>query len=283
MKKIIWISSYPKSGNTFLRILLSTYFFSFDGIFNQKFLDKIKEYPRDFFELALENSIEKELVSWDEKYRKISSNNYDYIFLKTHLANVKINNSSRLIKDNFTKCILYIYRDPRNIVTSLSEFFNIKIEQAIEYITKKNNIIFSDHKNLKLSKGFTPILDWESNFLSYEIDAKNIPTVFIKYENLVNNTQSEFVKILKFLKKFINFEINLEKIARILESTKFNNLINIEKNEGFREKTKMGVKMEKTQFFSKGISRNYRELLNFDEQRLITKAFKVTMERLEYK
>jgi len=283
MKKIIWISSYPKSGNTFLRILLSTYFFSFDGIFNQKFLDKIKEYPRDFFELALENSIEKELVSWDEKYRKISSNNYDYIFLKTHLANVKINNSSRLIKDNFTKCILYIYRDPRNIVTSLSEFFNIKIEQAIEYITKKNNIIFSDHKNLKLSKGFTPILDWESNFLSYEIDAKNIPTIFIKYENLVNNTQSEFVKILKFLKKFINFEINLEKIARILESTKFNNLINIEKNEGFREKTKMGVKMEKTQFFSKGISRNYRELLNFDEQRLITKAFKVTMERLEYK
>lgn len=283
MKKIIWISSYPKSGNTFLRILLSTYFFSFDGIFNQKFLDKIKEYPRDFFELALENSIEKELVSWDEKYRKISSNNYDYIFLKTHLANVKINNSTRLIKDNFTKCILYIYRDPRNIVTSLSEFFNIKIEQAIEYITKKNNIIFSDHKNLKLSKGFTPILDWESNFLSYEIDAKNIPTVFIKYENLVNNTQSEFVKILKFLKKFINFEINLEKIARILESTKFNNLINIEKNEGFREKTKMGVKMEKTQFFSKGISRNYRELLNFDEQRLITKAFKVTMERLEYK
>ena len=283
MKKIVWILSYPKSGNTFLRILLSTYFFSFDGVFNQKFLDKIKEYPRDFFELALENSIEKELNSWDEKYRKISSNNYDYIFLKTHLANVKVNNSSRLIKDNFTKCILYIYRDPRNIVSSLSEFFNIKIEEAIEYITKKNNIIFSDHKNLKLSKGFTPILDWESNFLSYEIDSENIPTMFIKYENLVNNTQSEFFKILKFLKKFINFDIKLEKIKRILESTKFNNLIKIEKNEGFREKTKMGVKMEKSQFFSKGISRNYRELLNFDEQRQITKAFKATMEKLEYK
>ena len=134
---------------------------------------------------------------------------------------------------------------------------------------------------MKLSKGFTPILDWESNFLSYEIDSKNIPTMFIKYENLVNNTQSEFFKILKFLKKFISFDIKLEKITRILESTKFNNLIKIEKNEGFREKTKMGVKMEKSQFFSKGISRNYRELLNFDEQRQITKAFKATMEKLE--
>ena len=105
--------------------------------------------------------------------------------------------------------------------------------------------------------------------------------MFIKYENLVNNTQSEFFKILKFLKKFIGFDIKLEKITRILESTKFNNLIKIEKNEGFREKTKMGVKMEKSQFFSKGISRNYRELLNFDEQRQITKAFKATMEKLE--
>ena len=107
--------------------------------------------------------------------------------------------------------------------------------------------------------------------------------MFIKYENLVNNTQSEFFKILKFLKKFVNFDIKHEKIIRILESTKFNNLIKIEKNEGFREKTKMGVKMEKSQFFSKGISRNYRELLNFDEQRQITKAFKATMEKLEYK
>jgi len=41
MKKIIWISSYPKSGNTFVRSLLVSYFFSLDGIFEQILLKKI--------------------------------------------------------------------------------------------------------------------------------------------------------------------------------------------------------------------------------------------------
>ena len=40
MKKIIWISSYPKSGNTFLRAMLSAFFYSEDGIFKQDYLKK---------------------------------------------------------------------------------------------------------------------------------------------------------------------------------------------------------------------------------------------------
>ena len=51
MKKIIWISSYPKSGNTFLRAMLSAFFYSKDGIFKQDYLKNIAEFPRDFFDL----------------------------------------------------------------------------------------------------------------------------------------------------------------------------------------------------------------------------------------
>ena len=42
---IIWIASYPKSGNTWLRALLSTYYYSVDGLFNQKLLEKIGQFP----------------------------------------------------------------------------------------------------------------------------------------------------------------------------------------------------------------------------------------------
>ena len=35
MKKIVWISSYPKSGNTFLRAMLSAFFYSKDGLLNK--------------------------------------------------------------------------------------------------------------------------------------------------------------------------------------------------------------------------------------------------------
>ena len=46
---ILWLASYPKSGNTLLRSFLSTYFFSKDGIFNFDLLENIKQYPQPAF------------------------------------------------------------------------------------------------------------------------------------------------------------------------------------------------------------------------------------------
>ena len=42
---IIWLASYPKSGNTYLRALLASYFFTEDGNFNFETLDSIKLFP----------------------------------------------------------------------------------------------------------------------------------------------------------------------------------------------------------------------------------------------
>ena len=44
---IIWLASYPKSGNTLLRSMLSAYLFSKDGIFNFELLRNIKQFPND--------------------------------------------------------------------------------------------------------------------------------------------------------------------------------------------------------------------------------------------
>ena len=42
---IFWIASYPKSGNTWLRALIATYFYSDDGIFSDVLLKKIDQFP----------------------------------------------------------------------------------------------------------------------------------------------------------------------------------------------------------------------------------------------
>ena len=41
---IIWIASYPKSGNTWLRALLSSYFYSTNGEFKEHLLKKIDQF-----------------------------------------------------------------------------------------------------------------------------------------------------------------------------------------------------------------------------------------------
>ena len=42
---IFWIASYPKSGNTWIRALISTYYYSQDGIFSEKLIKKIGQFP----------------------------------------------------------------------------------------------------------------------------------------------------------------------------------------------------------------------------------------------
>ena len=42
---IFWIASYPKSGNTWLRALISSYYYSEDGNFDEKIISKIGQFP----------------------------------------------------------------------------------------------------------------------------------------------------------------------------------------------------------------------------------------------
>ena len=46
---IIWISSYPKSGNTWLRTLISAYYYSEDGFFKEELLKNITQFPDKFY------------------------------------------------------------------------------------------------------------------------------------------------------------------------------------------------------------------------------------------
>ena len=51
---IIWLASYPKSGNTLLRAMLSAYLFSKDGLFNFELLKNIPYFPSyNFFKNLL--------------------------------------------------------------------------------------------------------------------------------------------------------------------------------------------------------------------------------------
>ena len=67
---IIWIASYPKSGNTWVRSLLSSYLYSNDGIFNFDLLKKIEQFPsKQYFEYFLKdfNDIKKQSDYWVDR------------------------------------------------------------------------------------------------------------------------------------------------------------------------------------------------------------------------
>ena len=52
---IIWLASYPKSGNTWVRSIIASLLYTQDGIFNFKLLHKIDQFPeKKYFKDLLE-------------------------------------------------------------------------------------------------------------------------------------------------------------------------------------------------------------------------------------
>ena len=61
---IIWLASYPKSGNTWVRSFLSAYYYSHDGKFNFKLLENIKQFPSKEFLSQRLTSVDEAAKNW---------------------------------------------------------------------------------------------------------------------------------------------------------------------------------------------------------------------------
>ena len=121
---IFWIASYPKSGNTWLRALLSSYFYSKDGIFKQILLENIAQFPekKHFDCFAYDPKIVTDTSKyWIKAQEKINSDN-KLKFFKTHNILGSINNNNFTNKKN-TIGGIYIVRDPRNVLTSIQNHY----------------------------------------------------------------------------------------------------------------------------------------------------------------
>ena len=68
---IIWIASYPKCGNTWVRSLLSAYYFSNDGDFNFDLLKNIRQFPSPYFFPNKVNNVEEASANWIPVQKKI--------------------------------------------------------------------------------------------------------------------------------------------------------------------------------------------------------------------
>jgi len=279
MKKIIWISSYPKSGNTFLRAMLSAFFYSKDGIFKQDYLKNVAEFPRDFFDLKSSNNFLNEIKEYEKIQKKISSTDKEIIFLKTHLANLTINKIYPTINKDYSICSIYIVRDPRNVILSLKNHYNLDIKECLNFLMNDKNFICM--KNKDLSKGYTLILDWASNYLSWK-NQKNINTIFIKFEDLVLDQEKTFIYILNTLKKFMNLNIDKKKIQNVVKTTNFKYLRQLEEKEGFIENKIMGIQGNKNYFFNKGIEQNFNKDLDPAITEEIKKIYKNLLLELSY-
>jgi len=280
---IIWLASYPKSGNTWLRSIVASLLYSKDGIFKFELLKKIDQFPiKKYFEDFTSDfsNIHEIKKYWILSQEKINLKN-DVQFFKTHHINCKINEFNFTNKNN-TLAIIYIVRDPRNLIYSIANHFNKSVEEAKNFLTTPQFI-----GGRKIEGGIkktpdTPALlgTWNEHYKSWTYQNENL--LLLKYENLIENTEQEIIKIINFIQKFQTLKISKQKIQNIIKSTSFNNLQKMEKDGDFLENS-FDIKLnKKNNFFFLGPKNNWVGKLPSQIQNELENKFKNEMEELCY-
>ncbi len=276
---IVWISSYPKSGNTWIRTFISTYYLSNNDKFNFSMLKNIQQFPHEkFFDKNI-NDIKSAINNWDLAQKNINLRN-KLIFLKTHSALVKINDKP-FTSNKHTLGAIYIVRDPRNVVTSLSNHFELTFDESLEFMTNNKKFLLKKD-NLSNFAYFTFLNSWSEHYKSW-LNTKQFNLLFIKYEDLEKDTLNTFKKIIKFLNRIMkkNEEININRLMKIIDTISFEALKKKENVEGFPEAI-INNKQQKINFFYLGKKNRWEKLLSSKQIEKLNKIFNNDLRKLEY-
>ena len=278
---IVWLASYPKSGNTLLRSLLSSYFFSNDGDFKFNHLYKISQFPavHHFTSLGINISDENEVFkNFINAQNLINEQNKDLKFFKTHSALCKMNDCNFTDLKN-TLGVIYIIRDPRNVVTSYAHHYNLNINEATDALLDKSSFLVKTDKNCKAFMG-----SWDFNYNSWKKFELKKKYLLIKYEDLVNKKKNTLLKIFRFLESLgaSKFKIDMVKLNKAIKSTEFDKMKDLEKKEVFYEGV-LDIKTGKRKvFFNLGPKNDWRRILDQKNKEKIEKFFKNEMTELGY-
>ncbi len=290
-KHIFWLSSYPKSGNTLLRSILTSIFFTDDGKFNFNLLKNIPQIENtsnlEFIKYTnsedFENIHKLEVLSkyWqDIQSKKNLEFEGDFIFIKTHHALIEFLKHPYTNRSN-TRGLIYVVRDPRDVVISLAHHNNISIEKSIEVVMNKKFVIeWQDPMQIFLNrkKPLSYLSSWDFHYESWMENNFECPQLLIKYEEMISDKFSVIRNLIKFFEFNYNFNFsNLDaKINNILETTDFELLKKNEKKYGFSEAVNKS-------FFNKGVTNQWKNKLTKEQITLVEKKFHPLMKKLGYK
>ena len=282
---IIWIASYPKSGNTWIRALLCHYFFSKDEKFN---FDLLKHIPNfnigDFTNVNTKFSSNIDYADKALDVQKFICQKYKINpFFKTHSSLSKIDKTFFTDKSVSLGCI-YVVRDPRNVITSYKNFENLNYEKTLNFMVNKDSFLFANkatQKKFKI-KGMELISSWSENYNSWVNNRLRIPVCLIKYEDLIKNTLKELEKMFNFVKEISsekNSNFDIVRAKKTIAETSFDKLKKLELKEGFSEKEE---KSRKNYFFNQGRLNDWNNSLSDDIKKKLEDNFHKEMQDLGY-
>ncbi len=235
--KLNIITSYPKSGNTWMRYIIYELFFNPKNHENDNSLN-IKKFIPDLHKIQLKNN--QLILDEDLKNKKI--------FIKSHFTFDQMKNFP------MDKIIL-IVRNPLDVFVSLYNYYGLDDKNKDRYVDE----FAQNHTLPGLNKFDYP--SWSEHLIKW-LDSK-LNICLIKYNSLIDDFDNEISK----LSNFLNLSLDQKKLKLLKINTSFSKLKSIEKkeketkSEGFF-KDEPVAKFKDRYFMNIGKKDSYKNFLN---------------------
>jgi len=269
LQRIIWLASYPKSGNTWTRSFLAN-FFQPQGRaldINSLRLFTTADVRQDFFDRAAgrpfrAQGIEDWLRMRPRALQLIAASKPGHHFVKTHCQICKIQGVD-LIPPQVTAAAVYILRNPFDVAPSLARHLAIDLDTAVARLVDRTTIHMSP------TGLFEIIGRWDDHVRSWTT-APGLPIHVMRYEDMLADPASAFRRLFSFLK----LPADAARMDRAMELTSFEAMQKQEREQGFLERPE-GMQ----QFFHSGTSGGWRGKLSPAQVGRIRREFRVTLKK----
>lgn len=272
MGAIIWLASYPKSGNTWLRAFLHNLLTNprapaqpdelarFTLSENDKgWYDQVHGGPVDGL------SSRETIRMRPDVHRLMTRSSEDSVFVKTH-SYLGEAYDTPLITMEVTAGAIYVVRNPLDVVLSMTAHYGIDIEQAIETInTPRESVADAAHVVEVMGTWSRHVESWTGR--------SNPGLLVARYEDLLAKPRKGFGAVARFL----NLKPSRERLDRAIRFSSFKTMQRLEDRHGFRERSPTARR-----FFRAGRAEQWREALDEAQIRRIITAHRTQMARFDY-
>ena len=274
MPGILWLASYPKSGNTWLRGYLANLFrnparpIPINELPNYAFGDNFLVHYAQFSGKKAEDLSAEDIKRLRPQVHEwLAYSRSDTVMVKTHNACI-LADGVPLITPAATAGAVYVIRNPLDVVSSFGNHYQIELDRAIELMGMERSIMPPVPGQLE-----QVLLDWSSHVRSW-IEAPDMRLHVMRYEDMKRAPYKAFAG----LSAFLGLPEEKDRIRKAIRFSSFEEMKKQESQGGFVEARPDG----KAKFFRAGASGGWRKDLTEDQVARVIESHREIMTKFGY-
>lgn len=278
MTPFFWLTSYPKSGNTWMRVFIANYLGKSDTPANINHLEKsiglnTRRHFDELLQIESSNLTPREInqlrPAYYREFARLCAN--EPVFVKIHDAFQHFPDGQPMFPVDAIAGIIYIIRSPLDVAVSFAHHLGRSIDHTIQAMNNPDYILA--HRTYGLPTQLEQKLSTWSGHVRSWVDQPDLRKCILRYEDMIENPIESFTAMIQFT----GLDVNPELIAHAVRASSFEELRKQEAEHGFREKP-VGAET----FFRKGKAGAWRETLTPKQVTRIVEAHEEIMARYNY-